>query len=193
MLVHYTRAESNRKEAFVRFALSPDLMSYGLQRAEVELTVTAGAGKPLLMISAVEDNQWQENTLNGTLRTANDAWKSVYGRVASVYDSIQAITYRFDVTPFMQTYSGNEVSFKVHALATTAEAVSLASKENTNPAIHPQMNLVLQGSPMATTTIPVENAVYTKVVSVSGQYVGDDVNNLSRGIYIVNKKKVFVP
>ena len=73
------------------------------------------------------------------------------------------------------------------------EAVSLASKENTNPAIHPQMNLVLQGSPMATTTIPVENAVYTKVVSVSGQYVGDDVNNLSRGIYIVNKKKVFVP
>ena len=193
MLVHYTRAEANRKEAFVRFALSPSLMSYGLQRAEVELTVTEGAGIPLLMISAVEDNQWQENTLNGTLRTANDAWKSVYGRVASVYDSIHALTYRFDVTPYMRTHSGNEVSFKIHALAATTNAITLASKENTNTAIHPQLHLLLQGSHTATPMIPVEDEAYTKVVSISGQYVGEDVSNLSRGIYIVNRKKVFVP
>lgn len=193
MLVHYTRAEANRKEAFVRFAIDPSLMSYGLQRAELELTVTAGAGIPLLMISAVEDNQWQENTLNGTLRTTNDAWKSVYGRVASVYDSIHAVTYRFDVTPYMRTHSGNEVSFKIHALAATTNAITIASKENANTAIHPQLHMVLQTSKTATLINPHVDTGYSKAFSITGQYVGETIDNLSSGIYIINHKKVLIP
>lgn len=193
MLVHYTRAEANRKEAFVRFSLAPNLIMSDLRRAELELTVTAGEGIPLLMISAVEDNQWQENTLNGTLRTANDAWKSVYGRIASVYDSIRAVTYRFDVTPFVRAYKGSEISFKIHALVATADAVSIASKENTNTAMHPQLHLVLQGSNTATLIDPLVDTGYSKAVSITGQYVGENIDNLSSGIYIINHKKVLIP
>ncbi len=193
MLVQYTRAEANRKEAFVRFHLSPSLMAYGLQRAELELTVTAGTGIPLLMVSAVEDNQWQENTLNGTLRTANDAWKSVYGRIASVYDSIRAVTYRFDVTPYMRAHRQSEVSFKIHALTATTNAISVASKENTNATIHPQLHMEIKGSHSATEINPLVETGGGKVVSIAGQYVGEDSNNLPPGIYIINNKKVLVP
>ena len=35
MLVHYTRAEANRKEAFVRFSLAPNLIMSDLRRAEL--------------------------------------------------------------------------------------------------------------------------------------------------------------
>ena len=193
MLVHYTRAEANRKEAFVRFSLDPNLIMSDLRRAELELTITAGEGIPLLMISAVEDNQWQENTLNGTLRTANDSWKSVYGRVASVYDSIHAVTYRFDVTPYMRAHKQSEVSFKVHALTATTDAISIASKENTNTAMHPQLHLVLQGSNTATLIDPLVDTGYSKAVSITGQYVGENIDNLSSGIYIINHKKVLIP
>lgn len=193
MLVHYTRVEANRKEAFVRFPIDQNLTMSDLLRAELELTVTSGNGIPLLMISAVEDNQWQENTLNGPLRTANEAWKSVYGRVASVYDSIHAVTYRFDVTPYMRSYNGTDVSFKIHALASTANAISIASKEHTNTAIHPQLHLEVQGSQTATVINPLEKTESGRTISILGQYMGENTNNLSPGIYIINSKKVLIP
>ena len=93
----------------------------------------------------------------------------------------------------MRAHRQSEVSCKIHALTATTDAISLASKENTNTAMHPQLHLVLQGSNTATLIDPLVDTGYSKAVSITGQYVGENIDNLSSGIYIINHKKVLVP
>lgn len=191
--VQYTRTETTRKESFLRFAVPAHLSATPVRYAELELTVTAGEGQPMLLVSGVTDNTWQEATINGPLRTANEDWKSVNGRVASVYDDIERVTYRFDVTTFVRQAMGEQLTFKIHALTATEQAVVIASRENSDSMIIPQLHLIMEGEGPTALEDCTPQAANGRVYTVMGQYVGNDALYLPTGLYISNNKKMIRP
>lgn len=193
MQVRYTRAENTRKEAFIRFEIPRAIVGDTLEHAELRLTVTAGSGKPLLMVSLQDDGSWQENSLTGTLRTGNEVWKSVYERVASVYDSIKAQTYVFDLTPVVKSMAGvDTLAVKVHALSVTNDAVVIATRENSDATVCPQLIIRVKDNE-GTGIDPVSEESNEAWYTVTGQKIDGEQNTLPSGVYVSKKQKIFVP
>lgn len=191
--IQYTRGESTRKEAFVRFDLPADIFKYDVRHAELSLTVLSGVNQtPYWLVSAVEDNSWSETTLTGVQRSAKAEWKSVYNRVAIEPGKIQNITYTFDISGYVRDHRSTTLGFKLHALTATDDAIEIASREHSNASLRPTLTITFYGNVPTSLIGEKEPTRTNNIYSIMGQNMGQDPHSLSRGIYIQNNKKIVI-
>lgn len=192
--VQYTRAEGTRREAFVRFDLPAEVQGYEIRHAELSFTVlSAGTEVPYWMVSAIDDTTWNESTLTGTLRTANPAWKSVYGRLDAMDKALEPKTYTFDLTNYLHDHPDGPLNLKLHALNATTSPIEIASREYTDQTVRPQLTITYRG------TVPTDmNDVRQqdkdgRIYTILGQYVGEDRAALQGGVYVQRNRKIVIP
>lgn len=193
MQVQYTRAENTRKEAFLRFDIPKETQGFEVLHAELCLTVCSGGNQsPYWVVSALEDNSWGETTLTGTLRSANDTWKTVYNRVTTLPGSLTETTYTMDVSGYVRDHIRQQMGFKLHMLTATNSAIEIASREHSNIDFHPTLKITFKGQ--VHTSLSNANSLMTdnRIYTVLGDYVGCDYKTLPQGVYVQNSKKIII-
>lgn len=209
--------EANIREAFFKFDLTSvkDSLKY-LKHAQLDLYCTqSDATVRSIFASGLVDNNWQELTITGALRNANNEWKNSNNRLGSQKAVIAVGNLSYDVTTWIYDQKNSGMfSFKIQDLALTNSSIKIASREYSDSKMRPKLTISyydikstdiksvekdaefrIYPNP-ATSKIFIEgdNLLDIKILNLSGQTIYNcnskeiDLSNFISGIYFVNIK-----
>lgn len=140
---HHT-LEVNRREAFFKFDLSSlKTQLPNLKNAVLEVhCLQSDDAQRSLFASGISDVSWEETTLTGAARHANNDWRLSYNRMSFLKGVIPQEKLVFDVTNWLYDRPDQGiVSLKIHDLTSTNTSITIASREHPDVSLHPKLIL----------------------------------------------------
>jgi len=200
---HHT-TEANRREAFLKFDVSslksklPRLKNAVLVVSCTQSDVSARS----LFASGISDVSWEETTLTGAVRQTSNDLRLGYNRLSFLKGAIPQDKLMFDVTNWLYDQPDQGiVSFKIHDLTSTNSSITIASREHSNPDLHPKLILTFWDDSTNIITRNENNGIFSifpnpadKLLTIKGDdFAGLDLYSL-KGVrlYSTNESRIDV-